>query len=43
MIFPLFFNAYQKKLITLPNSSDIDILYVGDYMKGEIDIKVMSK
>ena len=42
LIFPLFVNAYPKKLITLPNNSEIDILYVGDYMKGEIDIKLMS-
>ena len=43
LVFPLWSNAYQKELITLPSNSDISILYVGDYMKGEIDINLMNK
>lgn len=43
LVFPLWSNAYQKELITLPSNSDISILYVGDYKKGEIDINLMSK
>ena len=43
LVFPLWSNAYQKELITLPSNSDINILYVGDYMKGEIDINLMNK
>ncbi|MBL6730451.1 MAG: hypothetical protein ISP74_06040 [Bacteroidia bacterium] len=43
LVYPLWSDAYQKELITLPSNSDISILYVGDYMKGEIDINLMSK
>ncbi|MGB1932587.1 MAG: hypothetical protein ACPHL8_06010 [Flavobacteriales bacterium] len=43
LVFPLWSNAYQKELFTLPSNSDISILYVGDYMKGEIDINLMNK
>ena len=43
LVFPFWSNAYQKELITLPSNSDINILYVGDYMKGEIDINLMNK
>jgi hypothetical protein len=43
LVFPLWSNACQKELITLPSNSDISILYVGDYMKGEIDINLMNK
>lgn len=43
LVFPLWSNDYQKELITLPSNSDISILYVGDYMKGEIDINLMNK
>lgn len=43
LVFPLWSNAYQKEFITLPSNSEISILYVGDYMKGEIDINLMNK
>ena len=43
LVFPLWSNAYQKELITLPSNSDISILYVGDYIKGEIDVNLMNK
>ena len=43
LVFPFWSNDYQKELITLPSNSDISILYVGDYMKGEIDINLMNK
>ena len=36
-------NAQQNKLIEYPEDSEIEILYVGDYKKGEIDKKQLNR
>ena len=33
----------QNELIQLPVNSNIKILYVGDYKKGELDIKILNR
>lgn len=43
LVFPLSSNACQNDLILLPSNSNISILYVGDYKKGEIDINLVNK
>jgi len=42
-IFPFFINAQNDDLIKYPQESDIEILYVGDYKKGEFDIRVSDR
>ena len=36
-------NAQQKELFEYSSNSEIEILYVGDYKKGELDIEMMKK
>lgn len=42
MILPIFVGAQQNDLITLPNDSEVKIIYVGDYKVGELDTTVFS-
>lgn len=42
-LIPFFAKAQSNELINLPTNSDINILYAGDYKKGELDIKILEK
>ena len=40
---PVILNTQQNELIKYPLDSDVEILYIGDYKKGELDVKTMNK
>ena len=40
---PVVLNTQQNELIKYPLDSDVEILYIGDYKKGELDVKIMNK
>ena len=40
---PVILNTQQNELIKYPLDSDVEILYIGDYKKGELDVKIMNK
>ena len=41
--FTSFLSAQQNELIQYPVNSNIKILYVGDYKKGELDVKIFNR
>lgn len=43
LITPLLTQAQPKDIIKLPSNSDINILFHGDYKKGELDLKLLNK
>lgn len=42
-VIPLWLNAQQKEMFKHPTNSDINMLYVGDYKKGELDSNIMNR
>ena len=42
-IIPLCLNAQQNELIKYPEDSSIELLYVGDYKKGEFDTTLLNR
>jgi hypothetical protein len=42
-LFTSFLSAQQNELIQYPVNTNIKILYVGDYKKGELDFKILNK
>ena len=43
LIFPLFLNAQNNKLINYPIDSNVNILFVGDYKVGELNTKILER
>lgn len=41
--FASFLSAQQNELIQYPVNSNVKILYVGDYKKGELDVKIFDR
>ena len=41
--FPYFLSAQKNELIQYPVDTNIEILYTGDYKKGELDVKILNR